>query len=90
MQPACKERLYLPREEMGKGLQNVEFRSEHMLLQLKDTLEKSKHISTRRAAILKVENDNKTHLSCINEFLKIKYNINEDINKETLEKYQKQ
>ncbi|TBU18736.1 hypothetical protein CWI38_0231p0040, partial [Hamiltosporidium tvaerminnensis] len=43
--PRCKERLY-----------SVELRSEHMLLQLLDCLEKSKEISTRRAAILKVEN----------------------------------
>ena len=48
MQPACRERLYLPRSEMGRGLQSIEQKSEHMLLQLKT----SEHISTRRAAIL--------------------------------------
>ncbi|KAI5171264.1 hypothetical protein PAEPH01_1607 [Pancytospora epiphaga] len=30
-QPACKERLYLPRDEMGRGLHSVEHRSELML-----------------------------------------------------------
>ena len=51
MQPACKERLYLPRLELGRGLQSVEHKSEQMLLQLKT----SEHISTRRVTILKVE-----------------------------------
>ncbi|TBU20298.1 reverse transcriptase [Hamiltosporidium tvaerminnensis] len=54
LRPGCKERLYLPRTELGRGLHSVEFKSEHMLLQLLDILEKSKETSTRRAAILKV------------------------------------
>ena len=58
---------------MGRGLQSVEQKSEHMLLQLKT----SEHISTRRAAILKVEMDNQTHLSKIESYLKIKYSIGE-------------
>ncbi|TBU13806.1 reverse transcriptase, partial [Hamiltosporidium tvaerminnensis] len=53
LRPGCKERLYLPRTELGRGLHSVELRSEHMLLQLLNCLEKSKEISTRRAAILK-------------------------------------
>ncbi|TBU13435.1 reverse transcriptase [Hamiltosporidium tvaerminnensis] len=68
--PGCKESLYLPRTELGRGLYGVELRSEAMLLQLLDCLEKSKEISTRRAAILKVENNNKTHLALIKGFLK--------------------
>ncbi|TBU13042.1 hypothetical protein CWI38_0550p0030 [Hamiltosporidium tvaerminnensis] len=68
----CKERLYLPRTELGRGLHSVEFKSEHMLLQLLDCLEKSKETSTRRAAILR-ENDNKTHLALIKTF----YNVND-------------
>ncbi|KAI5176556.1 hypothetical protein PAEPH01_2356 [Pancytospora epiphaga] len=31
LQPACLERLYLPRDEMGRGLHNIEMRSEQML-----------------------------------------------------------
>ncbi|TBU00766.1 hypothetical protein CWI36_1542p0020, partial [Hamiltosporidium magnivora] len=73
LRPGCKERLYLPRTELGRGLHSVELRSEHMLLQLLDCLEKSKEISTRRAAILKVENNNKSHLALIKGFLKVKY-----------------
>ncbi|TBU20095.1 hypothetical protein CWI38_0134p0100, partial [Hamiltosporidium tvaerminnensis] len=53
LRPGCKERLYLPRTELGSGLHSVEFKSEHMLLQLLDCLEKSKETSIRRAAILK-------------------------------------
>ena len=55
MQPACKEKLYLPRIELGRGLQNIEFKSEQMLYQLKSTLVEYKDRSTRRAAILNVE-----------------------------------
>ncbi|TBU10176.1 hypothetical protein CWI38_1964p0010 [Hamiltosporidium tvaerminnensis] len=53
LRPGCKERLYLPRKELGRGLHSVEFKSEHMLLQLLDCLEKHKDTSTRRAAIFK-------------------------------------
>ena len=75
MQPACKERLYIPRQEMGRGLQNVEFKSEQMLFQLYNTLNLHKNTSTRRAAILKVENDCQSHLSQINTYIQAKYNI---------------
>ncbi|KAI4293414.1 hypothetical protein PAPHI01_2688 [Pancytospora philotis] len=33
-QPACLERLYLPRTELGRGIHSVQFKSEHMLMQL--------------------------------------------------------
>ncbi|TBU19116.1 hypothetical protein CWI38_0219p0010, partial [Hamiltosporidium tvaerminnensis] len=88
LRPGCKERLYLPRTELGRGLHSVELRSEHMLLQLLDCLEKSKEISTRRAAILKVENNNKTHLALIKGFLKVKYRLAEEVTKKSLEEAQ--
>ncbi|TBU11235.1 hypothetical protein CWI38_1310p0010, partial [Hamiltosporidium tvaerminnensis] len=75
IRPECKERF-------------VELRSEHMLLQLLDCLEKSKEISTRRAAILKVENNNKTHLALIKGFLKLKYRLVEEVTKKILEEAQ--
>ncbi|TBU12814.1 reverse transcriptase [Hamiltosporidium tvaerminnensis] len=84
----CKERLYLPRTELGRGLHSVELRSEHMLLQLLECLKKSKEISTRRAAILKVENNNKTHLALIKGFLKVKYRLVEEVTKKSLEEAQ--
>ncbi|TBU11070.1 reverse transcriptase, partial [Hamiltosporidium tvaerminnensis] len=86
--PGCKERLYLPRTELGRGLHSVEFKSEHMLLQLLDCLEKSKETSTRRAAILKVENDNKTHLALIKDFLQVKYGMAEEVTKNKLDEAQ--
>ncbi|KAF7682930.1 hypothetical protein TCON_1858 [Astathelohania contejeani] len=58
---------------MGKGLHSVEMKSEYILLQLLDTLKKYKNISSRRAAILKVEEQNKTHLSLIYQYLSSKY-----------------
>ncbi|KAK1349054.1 hypothetical protein LUQ84_001735 [Hamiltosporidium tvaerminnensis] len=88
LRPGCKERLYLPRTELGRGLHSVELRGEHMLLQLLDCLEKSKEISTRRAAITKVENNNKTHLALINGFLKVKYRLIEEVTKKSLEEAQ--
>jgi hypothetical protein len=85
LQPGCKERLYLPRDQLGRGLQNVEHRSEHMLLQLRNDLELSKDISTRRAAILKVENECKTHLSLILSFLSAKYSMGDQVTRENLQ-----
>ncbi|TBU10428.1 hypothetical protein CWI38_1768p0020, partial [Hamiltosporidium tvaerminnensis] len=88
LRPGCKKRLYLPRTELGRGLHSVEFKSEHMLLQLLDCLEKSKETSTRRAAILKVENDNKTHLALIKDFLQVKYGMAEKVTKNKLDEAQ--
>ncbi|KAF7678017.1 hypothetical protein TCON_2605 [Astathelohania contejeani] len=60
---------------MGRNLHSMELKSECMLLQLLDTLKKYKNISSRRAAILKVEEQNKTHLSLIYQYLKSKYSL---------------
>ncbi|KAF7683087.1 hypothetical protein TCON_1705 [Astathelohania contejeani] len=60
---------------MGRSLYSVEMKSEYMLLQLRDTLKKYKNISSRRAAILKVEEQNKTHLSLIYQYLSSKYSL---------------
>ena len=56
LQPANKERLYLPRAMLGRGLSNIEHKSEHMLLELNERFERSKNVSLRRAAIPKVLN----------------------------------
>ncbi|TBU10851.1 reverse transcriptase [Hamiltosporidium tvaerminnensis] len=81
-------RLYLPRTELGRGLHSVELRSEHMLLQLLDCLEKRIEISTRRVAILKVGNNNKTHLALIKDFLQVKYGMAEEVTKNKLDEAQ--
>ncbi|TBU08348.1 hypothetical protein CWI39_0194p0030 [Hamiltosporidium magnivora] len=59
-----------------------------MLLQLLDCLEKSKEILTRRSAILKVENTNKTHLPLIKGIIKVKYKLEESVTKRNLEEAQ--
>jgi hypothetical protein len=53
LQPACKERLYLPRVELGRGLVNIEHRSEMMLFKLLEDFTKTSLVIRRRAAILK-------------------------------------
>ncbi|KAL6120273.1 hypothetical protein NUSPORA_03026 [Nucleospora cyclopteri] len=68
-QPSCKERLYLPRTEMGRGLCSVEHRSEQMLLQLRMQLEKDRHTSIRRATILSVGKKIWTHLALVVPYL---------------------
>ncbi|KAF7683181.1 hypothetical protein TCON_1611 [Astathelohania contejeani] len=80
----CKERLYLPRTEMERGLHSVEMKSEYMLFHLLDTLKKYKNISSRRAAILKVEEQNKTQLSLIYQYLGLKYSLTNDSAKNLL------
>ncbi|KAF7684088.1 hypothetical protein TCON_0723 [Astathelohania contejeani] len=78
LKPRCKERLYLPRNQMGRGLHSVEMKSECMLFELWETLEKHKNISSRKQAILKVEVQEKTHLFLIKHYLKVRYSL-EDV-----------
>ena len=84
LQPANKERLYMSRENLGRGLCNIEHKSENMLLELYKALEKSKEASLRRAAILKVEKENATHLALIINYLKTKYKFNESFTSKDL------
>ena len=85
LQPANKERLYLPRDQLRRGLSNIEHRSELILLELNKSLEKSRNVSLRQAAILKVGKNSSTHLALINRYLKSKYKLNEsDINAKIL------
>ena len=90
LQPANTERLYLPRNELGRGLGNMVHRSERMELQLFNTLNESKNISLRRAAILKVMIDENSPTALIVPYLKIRYNIIGDITLEILEIAQKE
>jgi hypothetical protein len=84
LQPAKKERLYLPRSKLKRGLCNIEHKSENLLLELNKALERSKNVSLRRAAILKVEEDNSTHLALIDSYIKTKYKIEEPITSKNL------
>ncbi|KAF7684713.1 hypothetical protein TCON_0087 [Astathelohania contejeani] len=53
-------------------------KSECMLLEPWETLEKYKNISSRREAFLKVEEQEKTHLSLIKHYLGVRYSL-EDV-----------
>ncbi|KAI4292744.1 hypothetical protein PAPHI01_2018 [Pancytospora philotis] len=66
VQPACYGRLYLPRDQLGRGFHSTMLRSESMLAQLNHTLASNSASSTRRAAIMHVKAEAKTHLSLIN------------------------
>ena len=88
-QPASKERLYLPRKELGRVLNSVEFKSECMLLQLKNTLKSNQEIFLKRKVIILIENNGNTHLSKIDSFRRCKYNLQNEINLKSLEEAQK-
>ena len=64
-------------------------KSENMLIQLYSTLHQHKNISIRRAAILKAETDNQTHLANIEHFLQLKYNNVFKMNVKILKDFQK-
>lgn len=55
MQPACKKRLYLPRDELRRGLHSVAAKAELTMLQIWETLSADADISTRRAVIVTCE-----------------------------------
>ncbi|XP_076384077.1 uncharacterized protein LOC143261734 [Megalopta genalis] len=69
----CKETLYLPRTEMGRGLINVEHRSEYMLFNINQNFNETRNNNLRCSAILKVEEENETHLAAVDKYLNIKY-----------------
>ncbi|GIX61409.1 reverse transcriptase domain containing protein [Babesia caballi] len=68
-------RLYLPRKELGRGLHNLEFRAEMMLLNLWLTLSADENKSTRRAAILQHHRQTYSHASLITTYLHDKYGL---------------
>ncbi|KAF7684227.1 hypothetical protein TCON_0573 [Astathelohania contejeani] len=63
---------------MARSLHGVEMKNVCMLLELWETLEKYRNILSRRAAILKVEEQEKTHLSLIKHYLRLRYSL-EDV-----------
>ena len=79
LQPSNKERLYLPRKELGRGLCKMVHKSEKMSLQLFNTLNESKNTSLRWAAILNVMIEENKSTALISEYLKIKYNIEDEL-----------
>jgi len=47
LQPENKEKLYMPRAQLARGLSNIEHKSEPMLLELNKSLERSSNVSLR-------------------------------------------
>ncbi|XP_036354685.1 uncharacterized protein LOC118761119 [Octopus sinensis] len=85
MRPANKEKLYLPRNKLGRGLECVSNKSERMLFQFYHDLKHKADYCLRREGILRVVNSKKTHMATIVEFISRKYNI-ENINELTITK----
>ncbi|XP_029657451.1 uncharacterized protein LOC115231609 [Octopus sinensis] len=75
LKPANKERLYLPRDQFGRGLVSITHKNERILLQFLRDLETKSRYCIRKEGILRVINSKRTHLATIAEYLKRKYNI---------------
>ncbi|XP_029656130.1 uncharacterized protein LOC115230029 [Octopus sinensis] len=75
LKPANKERLYLNRKSLGRGLASVSFRSELILFQFMKSLERQSTVCLRRSGILRVIQINKWHMATIAGFLASKYAI---------------
>ncbi|XP_029654988.1 uncharacterized protein LOC115228562 [Octopus sinensis] len=75
LKPANKERLYLNRKSLGRGLASVSFRSELILFQFMKSLERQSTVCLRRSGILRVIQTNKWHMATIAGFLVSKYAI---------------
>ena len=84
LQPANKERLYLPRKEMGRGIISVVHKSERMQLSLFRSLNASKNSSLRRAAILKTLKEENAPLALIELYLKEKYGFRDQFDDKSL------
>ncbi|OTF71712.1 hypothetical protein BLA29_002093, partial [Euroglyphus maynei] len=81
------DRLYLPRNELGRGLGNVAEKSELMLFNLYEYLQNSE----KYKAIIESEKRQATHLGMIKEFVRRTYEIPEDsVNYETIINKQRQ
>lgn len=72
--PSCKERLYMPRSKLGRGLSNIEDKSERILLQFNTFLNNKKEICARKRCYFTFEKESLTQLGLINEYLQAKYN----------------
>ncbi|XP_029655022.1 uncharacterized protein LOC115228605 [Octopus sinensis] len=75
LKPANKERLYLGRNGFGRGLISISNKSECILLQFLSDLERKASLCLRRAGILRVLREKKTHMTTIARFLALKYNL---------------
>jgi hypothetical protein len=75
---ACMEILYLKRKEMGRGLTNINHKSEVMLLNMKTSFENSSVGINRKRSILMLEKKNTTQLGIIQGYLVTKYKLKDE------------
>ncbi|KAG0435242.1 LINE-1 retrotransposable element ORF2 protein [Dictyocoela muelleri] len=83
---ACKERLYLKRKNMGRGLNSLEFIHDKLLYNILKKIESKSHSCIRNKLIKSVYENFSISLSELEEKLKNKYKIEHDVvNSFTLE-----
>ncbi|XP_029656113.1 uncharacterized protein LOC115230004 [Octopus sinensis] len=86
-----KERLYLSRGQLGRGLSNIVHLSERILTKMHDTLWSGSSVSQRKAAILAAEKARGTHLGTIKGYVSAKYGLGAtQVNVKELIKLQKE
>ena len=78
LHPPNSERLYLKRDQLGRGLESMEMKAERILLEMNRKLSKRAEYCNRAHAIIQVEKQYGTQLAIISQYLKSKYNINND------------
>lgn len=83
--PSCMERLYMPRTKLGRGLSNVEDKSEKILLQFNTFLNNKKEICDRKRCIITNEQNSLTQLGLIDGYLRSKYSLKETIDIDILQ-----
>ncbi|EQB60761.1 hypothetical protein NAPIS_ORF01666 [Vairimorpha apis BRL 01] len=83
-QNACKERLYLPRNKLGRGLNSVELKCERMLFQFNNTLRSNQEIFLRRKALKNKYNiEEPLSIKLLDEAQKTSLNLQLGISMET-------
>ncbi|XP_029655519.1 uncharacterized protein LOC115230604 [Octopus sinensis] len=86
-----KERLYLSRGQLGRGLSNIVHLSERILTKMHDTLWSGSSVSQRKTAILAAEKARGTHLGTIKGYVSAKYGLGAtQVNVKELIKLQKE
>ncbi|KAI5150637.1 hypothetical protein ENBRE01_1615 [Enteropsectra breve] len=89
-QDACKERLYLSKEKMGRGMIKMEFKYEKVLFTLQTYLKRNSPYNTKLKMIAEAEKKKNSTLNMIYEILKIKYQLNEGMTLEEIGKKQEE
>jgi hypothetical protein len=71
--PACLERLYLKRKELGRGLENISDKSERVIMNMYGKIDTVSNGSLRKQMIIRSGKKQGTHFGTINDYLIEKY-----------------